>query len=90
MTIERQRIEATEGEKVVGTYYERAEAERAVAQLHSAGFGEDQITMTTIGGHKADDGTFQRGRIEVAVLADERGDEAERILSATAPREEAR
>ena len=82
MTIERQRIDATQGEKVVGTYYERAVAEDAVEKLHGAGFNDDQITMTTHGGSTAEDGTFQRGRIEVVVLADERADEAERILTA--------
>jgi hypothetical protein len=84
MTIDRQRIDATQGEKVVGTFYERAVAEQAVEKLHEAGFGEDQITMTTHGGHTAEDGTFQRGRIEVSVLADERADDAERILSQSA------
>jgi len=82
MTIERQHIDATQGEKVVGTFYERLEAERAVERLHAAGFSEDQITMITHGGHTADDGTFQRGRIEVAVLADDRADDAERVLAA--------
>jgi hypothetical protein len=81
MTIDRQRIDATQGEKVIGTYYERATAEDAVERLHHAGFTDDQITMTTHGGHTAPDGTFQRGRIEVSVLADERADDAERILA---------
>ena len=82
MTIERQRIDATQGEKVVGTYFERAAAEDVVGKLHEAGFTDDQITMTTHGGSTAPDGTFQRGRIEVSVLADERADDAERILAA--------
>jgi hypothetical protein len=81
MTIDRQRIDATQGEKVVGTYYERAVAERVVERLSQAGFSEEQITMTTHGGHTAEDGTFQRGRIEVSVLADARADDAERILA---------
>ena len=84
MTIDRQHIDATQGEKVVGTFDERAAAEGAVEKLHAAGFSEDQITMTTHGGHAAEDGTFQRGRIEVSVLADERADDAERILSQSA------
>ena len=83
MTIDRQRIDATQGEKVIGTFYERADAEAVVEKLHAAGFTDDQITMTTHGGHTAEDGTFQRGRIEVSVLADERADEAERILAST-------
>jgi len=81
MTIDRTRIEATQGEKVVGTYFDRSAAEGVVEKLHKAGFNDDQITMTTHGGHTAEDGTFQRGRIEVSVLADDRADEAERILS---------
>ena len=82
MTIDRQHIDATQGEKVTGTFFERDVAEKAVGKLHDAGFNDDQITMTTLGGRTAEDGTFQRGRIEVSVLADERADEAERILTA--------
>jgi hypothetical protein len=82
MTIERQHIDATQGEKVVGTFFERDVAEKVVEKLHAKGFTDDQITMTTHGGHTAEDGTFQRGRIEVSVLADERADEAEKILAA--------
>ena len=41
---------------------------------------EDQITITTHGGHAEKDGTFVRGGIEVTVLADDKADEAERIL----------
>src|SRR6185503_4659024 len=62
MTIDRQRIDATQGEKVTGTFFERAIAEKAVGKLHEAGFNDDQITMTTLGGRTAEDGTFQRGR----------------------------
>ncbi|HUQ42084.1 MAG TPA: hypothetical protein VM052_06265 [Candidatus Limnocylindrales bacterium] len=80
--VERQRIEATQGEKVRAQYYERAQAEDVVEQLHAAGFNDDQITLTTHGGKAQPDGTFVRGGIEVVVLADERADEAERILSA--------
>jgi hypothetical protein len=82
MTIDRRHIDATQGEKVTGTFYERDVAEKAIEKLHEAGFNDDQIAMTTHGGQTAADGTFQRGRIEVSVLADERADDAERILGA--------
>jgi hypothetical protein len=82
MTIDRQHIDATQGEKVTGTFFERDIADKAVEKLHEAGFSDDQITMTTHGGKTAEDGTFQRGRIEVSVLADERADDAEKILTA--------
>jgi hypothetical protein len=81
MTIERQHIEATQGEQVRGHFYEIADAEKAVERLHEAGFKDDQITLTTHGGHSEADGTFVRGGIEVVVLAADRGDDAERILS---------
>ena len=81
MTIERQRIEATQGEKVTREFHERARAERAVEQLHAAGFSDDQITMTTHGGQTGPDGKFVPGGIEVVVLANDRGDDAERILA---------
>jgi hypothetical protein len=85
MTIDRQHIDATKGEKVIGTFFDRAVAEKAVEKLHAAGFNDDQITMTTIGGQTAEDGTFKRGHIEVSVLADARADEAEKILTAASP-----
>ena len=81
MTIDRRHIDATQGEQVTGTFYDREIAENAVEKLHAAGFNDDQITMTTHGGGKAEDGTFQRGRIEVSVLADDRADDAEKILA---------
>jgi hypothetical protein len=80
MTIERQHIEATQGEKVSVKFNELHEAEAAVERLTKAGFTEDQITITTHGGHAEKDGTFVRGGIEVAVLADDKADDAERIL----------
>ena len=82
MTIERQHIEATQGEKVRGHYYEISKAEEVVERLQQAGFSGDQITLTTHGGRTEPDGTFVRGGIEVEVLASDRGDDAERILSA--------
>jgi hypothetical protein len=82
MTIERQHIEATQGEKVLGQFYELERAEKAIERLHAAGFNDDQITLTTHGGRTEPDGTFVRGGVEVVVLADARADEAERILSA--------
>ena len=82
MAVERERIEATQGERVRREFHEREQAEHAVEQLHGAGFGEDQITMTTHGGQTGPDGVFVRGGIEVVVLAGDRADEAERILSA--------
>jgi hypothetical protein len=81
MTIERERIEATQGEKVRGVYSELADAEKAVERLQAAGFSDDQITLTTHGGRSEPDGTFVRGGIEIVVLADERADDAERILA---------
>jgi hypothetical protein len=62
-------------------FHDRAEAEHAVEELHKAGFGDDQITLTTHGGQTKDDGTFVPGGIEVVVLADDRADDAERILA---------
>ena len=82
MTIERQHIEATQGEKVRAQYTEIGQAEAAVERLQEAGFNDDQITLTTHGGHTEPDGTFVPGGIEVVVLASDRGDDAERILSA--------
>lgn len=81
MTIERQHIEATQGEQVRGHFFEIALAEKAVERLHEAGFNDDQITLKTHGGQTQPDGTFVRGGIEVIVLAADRGDDAERILS---------
>ena len=81
MSIERQQIEATKGEKVQAKFDELADAEAAVERLHKAGFSDDQITLTTHGGQTAPDGTFVRGGIDVVVLADERADDAERILA---------
>lgn len=82
MAIEREKIEATQGEKVRREFHEREDAESAVERLSAAGFGDDQVTMTTHGGHRGEDGSFQRGGIEVVVLAGDRADQAERILSA--------
>ena len=81
MTVEREHIEATQGEKVRREFHEREHAEGAVERLHAAGFRDDQITMTTHGGHTGSDGVFVRGGIEVVVLADDRADDAERILA---------
>ena len=82
MSIDRQRIEATQGEKVKAEYQKLEDAEAAMERLQSAGFNDDQITLTTHGGRTEPDGTFVPGGIEVVVLADERADEAERILGA--------
>ena len=81
MSVERQHIEATQGEKVSAKFEELQDAEAAMERLKKAGFSEDQITMTTHGGHAEKDGTFVRGGIEVTVLADEKADDAERILA---------
>ena len=83
MSIERTHIEATQGQKVMGKFEELADAQAAVERLKAAGFNEDTITLTTRGGHTDEGGTFVRGGIEVVVLADEKADEAERILGAT-------
>ena len=82
MATQRERIEATQGAKVRREFHEREQAENAVERLHGAGFGDDQITMTTHGGHTGPDGVFVPGGIEVVVIADDRADEAERILAA--------
>jgi hypothetical protein len=79
--IERDRIEATKGEKVRRTFQERLKAEKIVEQLHDAGFNDDQISLMTHGGHTEPDGSFVPGGVEVVVLADDRADEAERILA---------
>jgi hypothetical protein len=83
MTIEREHIDATQGEKIRARFKELSEAESAVERLKGAGFNDDQITLTTHGGHTAPDGSFIPGGIEVVVLADERADDAERLLGAT-------
>jgi hypothetical protein len=82
MTIERQLIEATHGEKVRAQFSELAKAQAAVEQLGASGFDADQITLTTVGGHTEPDGRFVPGGISVVVLADDRADDAERILAA--------
>ena len=79
--IERQQIEQTQGEKVQAKFDELADAEAAVENLKAAGFAPDRITLTTHGGRTEADGTFVRGGIEVVVLAADRGDDAERLLS---------
>ena len=81
MTIEREHIEATQGEKVRAQFKALSEAEEAVERLHDSGFTDDQITLTTHGGETAPDGSFIPGGVEVVVLADERADDAERILA---------
>ena len=81
MSIERQHIEATQGTRIVREFQDRAAAEHAVERLHKAGFSDDQISLTTHGATTKPDGTFVPGGLEVVVLADERGDEAERILT---------
>ncbi len=80
--IERQHFESTQGEHVKREFHERRDAERVIERLHDAGFADDQITMTTHGASTKPDGTFVRGGIEVVVLAGDRADDAERILSA--------
>lgn len=82
MTIDRERIEATQGEKVRREFHERAKAEDVIEKLHKAGFRDDQISMITHGGATEPDGTFRPGGIEILVLADDRADDAERILAA--------
>jgi hypothetical protein len=82
MTIERQLIEATQGEKVRAQFTELAKAHAAVERLEASGFSADQITLTTVGGHTEPNGTFVPGGISVVVLADHRADDAERILAA--------
>jgi len=82
MTIERQHIQATQGEKVRAQFSELAKAQAAVEELEASGFNADQITLTTVGGHTEPDGRFVPGGISVVVMADERADDAERILSA--------
>lgn len=80
--IERQRIEATRGERIQKEFHDRDAAERVVEELHKAGFADDQVTMATHGAYTKEDGTFVRGGIEVVVLAGDRSDDAERILAA--------
>ena len=81
MTIEREHIDVTQGEKVRAKFKQLSEAEAAIERLHESGFTDDQITMLTHGGSTAADGTFSPGGIEVIVIADERADDAERILA---------
>ncbi len=81
MTIEREHIDATHGEKVSARFKDLTEAEAAVERLKEAGFSDEQVTLTTHGGRTAPDGSFIPGGIEVVVLADERADDAERILA---------
>jgi hypothetical protein len=81
MTIEREHIEATQGDKVQAKFDELADAEAAVERLQAAGFAPEKITLTTHGGHGEPDGTFVRGGVDVVVLADDHADDAERILA---------
>lgn len=81
MTTERSDIEATSGQKVTREYHDRGQAEEAVERLRQAGFSEDVVSMITHGGTTDDNGTFVPGGIEVVVLADQRADDAERLLA---------
>jgi hypothetical protein len=81
MTIEREHIDATQGEKVRAQCKALSEAEASIERLHEEGFTDDQITLTTHGGHTAPDGSFIPGGVEVVVIADERADDAERVLA---------
>lgn len=82
MSVTREHLDAVQGERVKREFQERAAAERAIERLKGAAFGDDQIMMTTHGAHTEPDGTFVRGGIDVLVNADERADDAERILAA--------
>jgi hypothetical protein len=80
MTTDREPIAATQGQRVTRTFHDRHEAEKAVERLAAKGFGDDQVSMITHGGHTDPNGVFVPGGIEVVVLADDRADDAERIL----------
>ncbi len=82
MTTERSSIEATSGQRVTREYHDRGRAEEAVERLRRSGFNDDVISMVTHGASTDENGAFVPGGIEVVVLADERADEAERLLSA--------
>ena len=81
MTTERHDIEATSGQKVTREYHDRGQAEEAVERLRRGGFNEDVVSMITHGASTDENGAFRPGGIEVVVLADDRADEAERLLS---------
>lgn len=81
MSIERDHTDVTGAERVKREFHDRARAERAAEQLKAAGFGDEQITLTTHGARTAEDGTFIPGGLEIIVTTDDRAEEAERILA---------
>ena len=82
MAVKWEHIDLTQTERVQREFGERSAAESAVERLRAAGFGDDQISLTTHGGVTASDGTFIPGGVVVVVTASApRAREAERIIS---------
>ena len=82
MAVKWEHIDLTQTERVQREFGERSAAESAVERLRAAGFGDDQISLTTHGGMTASDGTFTPGGVVVVVTASApRAREAERIIS---------
>ncbi len=81
MTIERDHTDVTGAERVRREFHDRAAAEHAAERLKAAGFGDDQVALTTHGARTDKDGTFVPGGLEIIVTTDDRAEEAERILA---------
>jgi len=82
MAVQWEHLDLTQSERIQREYRDRGPAEDAVERLRQAGFGDDEISLTTHGGTTADDGTFVPGGVVVVVTADAlRAREAERIIS---------
>ena len=65
---------------VVAMFPDRETAESAVDALLARGFTDDQISLVARGAGTDDDGKFIPGGLMVTVSAEDRADEAERLL----------
>jgi len=82
VAVEWEHLELTQSERIQREFTERIPAEEAVERLRLAGFGDDEVRLSTHGGRTLDDGTFVPGGVVVIVTANAlRAREAERIIS---------
>ena len=82
MAVEWEHLEVTQSERIQRKFAERIPAEEAVERLRVAGFGADEVSLSTHGGRTLDDGTFVPGGVVVIVTANAmRAREAEQIIS---------
>jgi hypothetical protein len=82
VAVEWEHLELTQSERIQREFTERISAEEAVERLRVAGFGDDEVSLSTHGGRTLDDGTFVPGGVVVIVTANAlRAREAERIIS---------